>query len=89
MKPPKHPKSAPPWRQDKKAAASLGGKARAANMTPEQRSEAARNAVTARWARRLPVVVADTRTASAAQTASFVLMRPAKTKGGWVWVEAA
>jgi hypothetical protein len=28
-----------------------GGPARAANMTPEQRSESARNAVTARWAR--------------------------------------
>lgn len=26
-----------------------GGPARAANMTPEQRSESARNAVTARW----------------------------------------
>ncbi len=28
-----------------------GGPARAANMTPEQRSESARNAVMARWAR--------------------------------------
>jgi len=28
-----------------------GGPARAANMTPEQRSESARNAVTARWAK--------------------------------------
>jgi hypothetical protein len=28
-----------------------GGAARAANMTPEQRSEAARNAVKARWDR--------------------------------------
>lgn len=28
-----------------------GGKARAANMTPEQRSEAARKAATARWQR--------------------------------------
>jgi hypothetical protein len=28
-----------------------GGVARAANMTPEQRSESARNAVTARWAK--------------------------------------
>jgi hypothetical protein len=27
----------------------LGGKARAANMTPEERSESARNAVMARW----------------------------------------
>lgn len=26
-----------------------GGPARAANMTPEERSESARNAVTARW----------------------------------------
>jgi hypothetical protein len=26
-----------------------GGAARAANMTPEQKSESARNAVTARW----------------------------------------
>lgn len=29
----------------------VGGKARAANMTPEERSESARNAVMARWAR--------------------------------------
>jgi len=29
-----------------------GGKARAANMTPEQRSEAAKKAATARWANR-------------------------------------
>jgi hypothetical protein len=29
--------------------ASKGGKARAANMTPEQRSESARKAVNARW----------------------------------------
>jgi hypothetical protein len=29
----------------------IGGKARAANMTPEQRSESARNAVMARWAK--------------------------------------
>jgi hypothetical protein len=29
-----------------------GGKARAASMTPEQRSEAARKAATARWAKR-------------------------------------
>jgi hypothetical protein len=29
-----------------------GGKARAANMTPEQRSEAARKAAAARWAKR-------------------------------------
>ena len=28
-----------------------GGPARAANMTPEQRSESARNAVTVRWAK--------------------------------------
>ena len=28
-----------------------GGKARAANMTPEERSEAARKAVNARWAK--------------------------------------
>jgi hypothetical protein len=28
-----------------------GGKARAANMTPEQRSDSARNAVMARWAK--------------------------------------
>jgi len=28
----------------------IGGKARAANMTPEQRSESARNAVMVRWA---------------------------------------
>jgi hypothetical protein len=27
----------------------IGGKARAANMTPEERSESARNAVMARW----------------------------------------
>jgi hypothetical protein len=29
----------------------VGGKARAANMTPEQRSESARNAVMARWSK--------------------------------------
>jgi len=29
----------------------IGGRVRAANMTPEQRSEAARKAVQARWAR--------------------------------------
>jgi len=29
-----------------------GGKARAANMTPEERSEAARKAVNARWAKK-------------------------------------
>jgi hypothetical protein len=29
----------------------IGGRMRAANMTPEQRSESARNAVNARWAR--------------------------------------
>jgi hypothetical protein len=29
----------------------IGGTKRAANMTPEQRSEAARNAVKARWAK--------------------------------------
>jgi hypothetical protein len=31
-------------------AGKLGGEARAANMTAEERSEAARNAVNARWA---------------------------------------
>lgn len=31
-----------------------GGRARAANMTPEERSEAARRAVQARWAKRRP-----------------------------------
>jgi hypothetical protein len=31
-----------------------GGKARAASMTPEQRSEAARKAAAARWAKRNP-----------------------------------
>jgi hypothetical protein len=30
-----------------------GGKARAANMTPEQRSEAARKAAAARWKRKI------------------------------------
>jgi hypothetical protein len=30
----------------------VGGRARAANLTPEQRSEAARRAVQARWAKR-------------------------------------
>jgi hypothetical protein len=29
----------------------IGGEARAANMTPQQRSESARNAVMARWAK--------------------------------------
>jgi hypothetical protein len=31
-----------------------GGPARAANMTPEERSESARNAVLARWSKRKP-----------------------------------
>lgn len=31
-----------------------GGKARAASMTPEQRSEAAKRAASARWSRRRP-----------------------------------
>jgi hypothetical protein len=35
-----------------KKGGALGGQARAANMTDEQRSESARNAVTARWAKR-------------------------------------
>lgn len=35
-----------------KMGGALGGHARAANMTQEQRSESARNAVTARWKRR-------------------------------------
>jgi len=32
-----------------------GGTARAAHMTPEQRSEAARKAVQARWAKKKPL----------------------------------
>jgi hypothetical protein len=32
-----------------KKGGALGGHARASNMTPEQRSESARNAVVARW----------------------------------------
>lgn len=35
-----------------KKGGALGGRARASNMTPEERSESARNAVSARWARR-------------------------------------
>jgi hypothetical protein len=35
---------------DVAAIGKLGGEARAANMTAEERSEAARNAVNARWA---------------------------------------
>jgi hypothetical protein len=34
-----------------KKGGTIGGKARAAKMTPEQRSEAARKAVMARWAK--------------------------------------
>jgi hypothetical protein len=34
-----------------KKGGALGGHTRASNMTPEQRSESARNAVTARWAK--------------------------------------
>jgi len=40
-------------RMGKKGGAS-GGHARAAHMTPEQRSEAARKAVQARWAKAKP-----------------------------------
>lgn len=35
-----------------KKGGALGGRARAANMTPEQRSESARKAVQARWAKK-------------------------------------
>jgi len=35
-----------------KRLASMGGKARTAKMTPEQRKESARKAAKARWARR-------------------------------------
>ena len=34
-----------------KKGGKLGGPARSSNMTPEQRSESARNAVIARWAK--------------------------------------
>jgi hypothetical protein len=34
-----------------KKGGKIGGKARAAGMTPEQRSESARKAVSARWAK--------------------------------------
>jgi len=40
------------WEQARESKQSLGGKARAAALTPEQRSESARKAVKARWARR-------------------------------------
>lgn len=47
-----------------KERASKGGKARAAKMTPEQRSASARKAVNARWAKvraaQVPTVTADT-----------------------------
>lgn len=36
---------------NRKEMSSMGGKARAAKMTPEQRSESARHAVNTRWAR--------------------------------------
>jgi hypothetical protein len=42
-------------RMGKKGGAS-GGHARAANMTPEQRSESARKAVQARWKKQEPAV---------------------------------
>ena len=35
-----------------KKGGALGGQTRAANMTPEERSESARKAVQARWAKR-------------------------------------
>lgn len=38
-------------RELSKLGASKGGKARAANLTPERRAEIARGAVQARWAR--------------------------------------
>jgi hypothetical protein len=37
-----------------KKGGKVGGTARAANMTPEQRSEASRKAVQARWAKTKP-----------------------------------
>jgi hypothetical protein len=37
---------------DVRAMARLGGKARAKSMTPEERSESARKAVQARWAKK-------------------------------------
>jgi hypothetical protein len=43
-----------------------GGPARAASLTPEQRSQSARNAVTARWAK------AKTRTASATKKGGVI-----------------
>ncbi len=41
-------------RVDTKKAGRLGGERRAKNMTPEQRSEAASQAVRARWAKTTP-----------------------------------
>ena len=41
-----------------------GGTARASNMTPEQRSESARNAVTARWERRKAGAFGDSSSSS-------------------------
>lgn len=55
--PPEPAAEAPPVGKDPAAVALgrkgglKGGKARAANMTPEQRSRAARKAVRARWAK--------------------------------------
>lgn len=40
----------------------VGGKARAANMTPKERSESARNAVMARWAMQRGTRVVDSKT---------------------------
>lgn len=41
-----------------------GGTARASNMSPEQRSESARNAVTARWERRKAGAFGDSSSSS-------------------------
>lgn len=47
---------------DNKERASKGGYARAAKLTPEQRSTSARNAVNARWAKKRTPLLAQTET---------------------------
>ncbi len=50
---------------------SKGGRARAAKLTPEQRSEAARKAVNARWTKARQIIQFSTWTVFSGETATF------------------
>jgi hypothetical protein len=53
------------WLDHLKEAGAKGGKKRAAGMTKEQRSESARKAVKARWAKKAAAASAKVRSAKA------------------------